>query len=53
MVCRITYGDHNYHVVAVELPVIPKVIDYMHQTIKTYLEKEHSILLYVTPTIYV
>ena len=34
----------NYHLVADELPFIPKVIDCMHQTIKTYLEREHSIL---------
>jgi len=43
----------NYHLVAVELPFIPKVIDYMHQTIKTYLEREHSILLSVAHTLYV
>ena len=43
----------NYHLVAVELPFIPKVIDCMHQTIKTYLEKEHNILLSVTHTLYV
>ena len=41
----------NNHLVAVELPFIPKVIDCMHQTIKTYLEKEHSILLSVTNTL--
>jgi len=34
------------------LPFIPKVIDCMHQTIKTYLEMEHSILLSVTHTLY-
>ena len=39
--------------VAVELPLIPKVIDCMHQTIKTYIEREHSILLSVTHTLYV
>jgi len=39
--------------VAVELPFIPKVIDCMHQTIKTYLEREHIILLSVTRTLYV
>jgi len=43
----------NYHLVAVELPLIPKVIDYMHQTIKTYLEREHSILPSVTHMLYV
>jgi len=32
---------------------IPKVIDCMHQTTKTYLEREHSILLSVTHTLYV
>jgi len=48
-----TYKTHsNYHLVAVELPFIPKVIDCMHQTIKTYLEKERSILLSVTRTIH-
>jgi len=41
-----THGSHNYHLVAVELPFIPKVIDCMYQT--TYLEREHSILLSVT-----
>jgi len=30
-----------YHLVAVELPFILKVIDCMHQTIKTYLERDH------------
>jgi len=39
--------------VAVELPFIPTAIDCMHQTIKTYLEREHSILLFVTRTLYV
>ena len=43
----------NYHLVAAELHYIPKVIDCMHQTIKTYLEMEHSILLSVTRTVYV
>jgi len=43
----------NYHLVAAELPFIPKVIDCMQQTInKTYLEREHSILLSVTRTLY-
>jgi len=45
--------NSNYHLVAVELPFIPKVIDCMHQTIKTYLERQHSILLSVTRTLYV
>jgi len=43
----------NYHLVAVELLFIPKVISCMHQTITTYLEREHSILLSVTRTFYV
>ena len=43
----------NYHLVAAELPFIPKVINCMHQTTKTYLEREHSILLSVTRTLYV
>jgi len=38
--------------VAAELPFIPKVIDYMNQ-IKIYLEREHSILLFVTCMLYV
>jgi len=38
--------------VAVELPFISKVIDCMHQTIETYLEREHSIMLSVTHTLY-
>jgi len=33
--------------VAVELPFIPKVINCIHQTITTYLEREHSILVSV------
>jgi len=49
-----THKRHsNYHLVAVELPYIPKVIDCIHQTIKTYLERELSILLSVTHTLYV
>ena len=43
----------NYHLVTVELPFIPKVIDCIHQITKTYLEREHSILLSVTRTLYV
>jgi len=54
LLCQRTYKTHlNYHLVAVELLFIPKVIDCMHQTIKTYLEREHSILLSVTHTLYV
>jgi len=43
----------NYHLVTAELPFIPKVIYCMHQTIKTYLQREHSILLSVTRMLYV
>ena len=43
----------NYNLVAVELPFIPKLIVYMHQTNKTYLEREHSILLSVAHMLYV
>jgi len=51
LLCQRTHKTHlNYHPVAVELPFIPKVIDCMHQTVKTYLEREHSILLSVTHT---
>jgi len=47
-----THKTHlNYHLVSAELPFIPKVIDCMHQTIKTYLERQHSILLSVTRTL--
>ena len=47
--CQLSHKTHlNYHLVAVELPFFPKVIDCMHQTIKTYLERQHSILLSVT-----
>jgi len=54
LLCQQTHKIHsNYHLVAVELPFIPKVIDCMHQTIKTYLEGEHSIWLSVTRTLYV
>jgi len=54
LLCQRTHKTHlNYHLVAAELPVIPKVIDCMHQTIKTKLEREHSILLSVTRTLYV
>jgi len=49
LLCQWTHKTHlNYHLVVAELPFIPKVIDCMHQTIKTYLESEHSILLSVT-----
>jgi len=53
LVCQLTHKTHsNYHLVAVELLSIPKVIDCMHQTITTYLEREHSILLSVIRTLY-
>ena len=52
--CQRTHKTHsNYHLVAVELSFIPKVIDCTHQIAKTYLEREHSILLSVTHTLYV
>jgi len=52
LLCQRTRKTHlNYHPVVVELPFIPKMIDYMHHTIKTYLEREHSILLSVTRTL--
>ena len=38
--------------VTVEPSFIPKVIDCMHRTIKTYLEREQSILLSVTHTLH-
>ena len=54
LLCQRTHKTHsNYHVVAVELPFIPKVIDCMQQTIKTYLEREHNIPLSVTRMLYV
>jgi len=54
LLCQQTHKTHlYYHLVAVKLPLIPKVIDCMHQTIKTYLEREHSILLSVTHTLHV
>jgi len=49
LLCQRTHKTHsNYHLVAVKLPFIPKVIDCLHQTIKTYLKRKHSILLSVT-----
>jgi len=54
LLCQRTQKTHlNYHLVAAELPFIPKVIDCMHQTIQNYLEREHSILLYVTCLLHV
>ena len=51
--CQRTHKTHlHYHLVAVELPFISKVIDCMHQTVKTYIEMEHSILLSVTRTLF-
>jgi len=43
----------NYHWVAVNLPFILKMINCVHQTVKTYLERERGILLSVTYTLYV
>jgi len=49
LLCQWTHKTHsNYHLVAAELPFVPKVIDCMHQSIKTHLEREHCILLSVT-----
>jgi len=47
MVSLLHRATINYHLVAAELPFVPKLIDCMHQTIKIYLQKEHSILLSV------
>jgi len=46
-----TQGDHSYHLVAVELPFISKVINCVHQTSKTYVERQHRILLSVSHTL--
>jgi len=35
--------------IAVEPTSVPNVIDCTHQTVKTHLERKHSILLSVTP----
>jgi len=54
LLCQHTHKTHsNYLLVTFEPTVIPKVIDCMHQTTKTYLEREHSILLSVTHSLYV
>jgi len=54
LLCQRTHKTHlNFHLVAAELSFIPKVIDCTHQTFKTYLERERSILLSVTRTLYV
>jgi len=54
LLCQRTHNTHlHYYLVAAELSFIPKVIDCMHQTIKTYLGREHNILLSVTRTLYV
>jgi len=54
LLCQQSHKTHsNYLLVAVEPTIIPKVIDCMRQTIKTYLEREHSILLSVIHTLYV
>jgi len=53
LLCQRTHKTHlNYHLVAVELPFIHKVIDCMHQTVKTYLERKHSILLSVKASLH-
>jgi len=53
-IALLTHKTHsNYHLVATESSFIPKVVDCMHQTIKTFLERERSILLSVTHTLYV
>ena len=55
LLCQQTHKTHfNYHLVAVELPFIPKVIACMHQTIKTYIETsaQHP-ALFVTGMLYV
>ena len=49
LLCQQTHKTHSdYYLVAVEPTSIPKVIDCMPQIIKTYLEREYSILLSVT-----
>jgi len=55
LLCQRTHKTHlNYHLVAAELSFIPKVIDCMHQTSKTYTWKgSNSILLSVIRTLYV
>jgi len=53
LLCQRTDKTHsNYHLVTVESPFILKVVDCMHQTVKTYIEMEHSILLSVTRTLF-
>jgi len=45
LLCQQTHKTHSdYHLVTVEPTFIPKVIDCMPQIIKTYLEREYSIL---------
>jgi len=51
--CQRTHKHIDNHLVAVELPFIPKVIDCMNHTIKTYLGRERGILLSVTHTLYI
>jgi len=54
LLCQQTHKTHsNYLLVAFESTFIPKVIDCMHQTIKTYPERKHIIPLPVTHTLYV
>jgi len=44
LLCQRTHKTHSnyHHLIAVELPFVPKVIECMHQTIKTYIEREHK-----------
>jgi len=54
LLCQETYKTYsNYCLVAAESSFILTVIDFVHQTFKTYLEKECNILLSVTHTLYV
>jgi len=53
LLCQRTHKTFKLSLGRVKLPLIPKVIDYMHQTIKTYLKREHIIMLSVTRTLYV
>jgi len=51
LLCQQTHKTH--YLVAVEPTFIPKLTDCMHKTTKTYLEREHSILLSVTSKLYI
>jgi len=57
LLCQPTHKTHlNYHMVADELrfipPSFPKWLTLRIHTIKTYAEREHSILMSVTCTLY-